>query len=277
MFVIPTSALFVLGSYTEFSVPRNLILSGGEGMSYLKLRITLNKGKRGIKLDKLEHIVEEMRRFLSSLGDDIELTEPTSWVGMEFVNSSLGFTSEYEYQVDTPKLARFNGAIIALAKSEFPSSLRPATSESFFNMAAMLDVDEIADVGVFNEDGTVMPFEISQRTATLARFIDVLPFRQTEGAVQGKIHSLYKESKPPHFVLRELSTGDLIKCLYEIDDYPAIVKALENKDQVLHVRGTVVTDTRERNIDHVSVKRILLAEQYGFADVEKFLRTGKAQ
>jgi hypothetical protein len=239
--------------------------------------MTLNKGKRGISLDKLEHIIEEMRRFLSSMGDDIELTEPTSWVAVDFKNSSLEFRSEYLHEVDTPKLARFNGAIITLAKSEFPPSLRASTSESFFNMAGMLDMSETADIAIFDEDGTPVPFEISQRTATLARFIDVLPFRQSEGAVQGKIHSLYKESKPPHFMLRELSSGNLIKCLYEVTEYPAIIKSLEDRDQVLHVRGTVVTDTRERNIDHVRVKQILLAEQYGFEDVEKFLRMGKTQ
>jgi hypothetical protein len=246
-------------------------------MSYLRIRITLNKGKRGIALDKLEHVIEEMRKFLVSAGDDMELTEPTAWAGVDFKNSSLEFTSEYQLPVDAIKLMRFNGAITSLARSEFPPSFRPATSEHFFEMANLLAPDETADMAIFNEDETPIPFEISRRTATLARFIDVLPYRQTLGSVQGKIHSLYKESKPPHFMLRELSTDNLIKCVYDIDDYPAIIKALEEKDQVLHVRGLVVTDTRERNIDHVSVKGILLAERYGFEDVVKFMRTGKTQ
>ncbi len=246
-------------------------------MSHLKLRITLNKGKRGISLGKLEHLVEELRKFLYSIGDDINLVGPTSWVGVDFKNSSLEFTSEYEHIVDTVKLTRFNGAIVTLARSEFPQSLRPSTSEHFFNMAGMLDSEETADIAVFNADDTPVLFEINRKTAKLARFIDVLPFRQTAGAIQGKIHSLYKESRPAHFVLRELSTDNLIKCVYESDDYPAIIKALQNKDQVIHVRGTVVTDTRERNIDHVTVKQILLAESYGFEDVESFLSVGKPQ
>jgi hypothetical protein len=246
-------------------------------MSYLKLRITLNKGKRGISLDKLEHIVEELRRFLSSVGDDIDLVEPASWVGVDFKNSSLEFTSEYVLPVDTIKLTRFNGAITTLARSEFPPSLRSSTSEHFFNIASMLDSNENADISVFSEDETPLVFEINRRTATLARFLDVAPFRQTVGAVQGKIHSLYKEAHPPYFMLRELSTENLIKCVYEVEDYPAIIKALENKDQVLHIRGTVVTDTRERNIDHLTVNQIVLADAYGFEDVDKFLRSGKTQ
>jgi hypothetical protein len=246
-------------------------------MSYLRLRMTLNKGKRGISLDKLENIVEELRKFLFSMGDDIDLVEPTSWAAVDFKNSSLEFTTEYQQQVDTVKLVRFNGAIVTLARSEFPQSLRASTSEHFFNVASMLDNDEIADVAVFNEDNAPVAFEITRRTATLARFIDVLPFRQTLGAVQGKIHSLYKESRPPHFMLRELSTENLIKCVYGVDDYPAIIKALENKDQVLHVRGIIVTDTRERNIEHLTVKKILLADSFGFEDVDKFLGLGKTQ
>ena len=246
-------------------------------MSHLRLRITLNKGKRGISLDKLEKFVQDMRQFLTSMGEDIDLTEPNAWEGVDFHNHSLEFTSEYPLPVDTPKLARFNGAIISLGRSEFPPSLRASTSEHFFDMAALLDVGELADMAVFGDDGNAIPFEISRRTATVARFIDVLPYRETSGAIQGRIHSLFKASQPPHFMLRELSTGNLVKCVYGADDYPAIVEALQNPDQVLHVRGTVVTRTRERSIDHVAVKHILLADSYGFDDVDKFLRQRTTQ
>jgi hypothetical protein len=247
-------------------------------MSYLRLRITLNKGKSGISLDKLEKVVEELRKFLVSVGDDMELTEPASWVGLDFHNGSLEFTSQYQQDVGPVKLDRFNGAIVMLAKSEFPPYFHPSTSEHFFDLANFLDVDETAELGVFDEDDKVVALEISRRTATLARFISVLPYRETIGSVQGKIHSLYKESKPhPHFMLRELSTDYLIKCQYRESDYPAIVRALEVKEQVLHIRGRIVTDTRGRCIHHVSVEEILLADPYGIEDVEKFLRGERTQ
>ena len=247
-------------------------------MANLKLGIELNKGKRGIALDKLEHIVEEMRKFLVSMGDDIELSDPASWVGVDFKNGSLGFVTEYLHPVPPLKLARFNNAIVALAKSEYPQSLRKATANQFFRLASVLDNDETADIAVFNESNAAVPLEISQKTAMLAQMLNVLPFRETLGSLQGKIHSLYKESKPsPYFTLRELSTGNLIKCHYGVDDYPAIVHALEIIDQVLHVRGLIITDTRGRCIDHVRVHQILLAESYGFEDVEKFLRLEKPQ
>lgn len=49
-------------------------------MANIRLKIELNRGKRGISLDKLEKVVLEMRRFLESMSDDIELAEPESWV-----------------------------------------------------------------------------------------------------------------------------------------------------------------------------------------------------
>ena len=192
-------------------------------MATLKLQIELNKGKRGISLNKLEKFVQEMRRFLESMGDDIELVEPASWVGVDFTNGSLRFASEYPDAVAPQKLAQFNDTIIALARSEFPQAVQRSTANKFFDLADMLEHSETADIAVFDEQDNPIPMQISQDTATVAQRITVLPFRETIGSVQGKIHSLFKESKPhPYFNLRELSTANLISCRYEIDVYPDI-------------------------------------------------------
>jgi hypothetical protein len=244
----------------------------------LRLKIELNKGKRGISLDKLEKVVQEMRRFLVSMSDDIELAEPTSWVAVDFMNGSLEFASEYTNPVASPKLTRFNDAIIALARSEFPQSVQRSTANQFFQLASTLEQDETADISVFGESNDQIPIQISQRTAILARMIKVLPFREAIGSIQGRIHSLYKESKPhPYFTLRELSTANLIKCEYENDVYPDIIRALGVIDQVIHVRGAVMSDTRGHSIHHVKVSQIMLADPYGFEDVEKFLGANRSQ
>ena len=241
-------------------------------MANLKLHIELNKGKRGISLDKLEKVVQEMRRFLESMSDDIELAEPDSWVGVDFTNGSMGFAGEYSHEVPSQKLTRFNDAIMTLAKSEFPQSIQRSTANKFFELAAMLERGETADISVFDEHRNPIPMQVSNMTETIARRIKELPFRESLGAIQGKIHSLYKESKPhPYFTLRELSTGDLIKCLYDVEMYSTIVRALGEIDQVLHVGGVIVTDTRGRSINHVKVREVILAEPYRYEDVERFL------
>jgi hypothetical protein len=246
-------------------------------MSHIKLRILLNKGQRGIALNKLERISEEIRKFVEELGEDIDLSDPSAWIGVDFINSSLGFTTEYSYEVDAAKLGRFNEAIGALARGQYLPSLRDSTSSQFFNFAKALDLEELVDLETFSEDGTPHKFEVSRKTAILAQSPQLPPFRESIGAVQGKIHSFHMASKPPFFNLRELSTGNLVKCLYPPEDYSAVLDALKIREQVIHVRGRIVTDTRERNIDHIRVTEILLAERYVYQDVEKFLNSGKTQ
>jgi len=242
-----------------------------EIMAHLKLKIELNKGKHGISLDKLEKVVQEMRRFLDSLGDDIELAEPKAWIGADFTNGSMGFASEYPFEVGPTKLVQFNETIIELARSDFPQSIQRSTANKFFQLAEILESEETAEIAVFDETNRPVSLQISQNTAVLARRIRVFPFRESLGSVQGKIHSLYKESKPhPYFTLRELSTSNLIRCQYEADVYPEIIRALSAIDQVIHVRGNIITDTRERSIDHVKVREIKLAEPFGYEDVERF-------
>ena len=241
-------------------------------MAHIKLKIEVNKGKHGVSLDKLEHIIQEMRRFLVSMGDDIELINPGEWVSADFTNGSLGFVTEYPYTVAPQKLQVFNDAIITLAKSEFPPSIRKSTANGFFEFAETLEQGEVAGLAIFDENNVPALMEISKETGTKARLIKALPYRRTQGAVQGKIHSLYKESKPdPFFYLRELSTGHLIKCVYVSKDYLDIVKALALAEQVMHVRGTVVYDTRAENIHHIDVQRIQLADSYDYEEVKKFL------
>lgn len=244
-------------------------------MSRLRLRLHFNKGREGIALDKLEHIVEELRKFLASLGDDIELMEPSGWVGTEFRNASMEWTSVYPYDVDPPKLDRFNAAMIALFNSEWPPSLDESTANQFYDLVTLLDAEQKADMAVFSDDGSPISFEVSEATAKAARHLEILPFRETIGAIQGTIHSLHNGSRPyPYFTLRELSTRHLVNCRYRPEDYPKVVDALEPDGQVIHVWGTVISNTRTRQIDHITVREIKISEPYGYEDVERFLKKG---
>lgn len=247
-------------------------------MSHLRLRVKLNKGKRGISLEKLEKIVAETRKFLVSIAEDLDIGDPSSWVGVDFRNGSLSFTNESHTTVNEVQAERFNESIIALARSEFPPMTREATAEQFFKVAASLDADERAKIGIFPVSSKPAKWlTISRGTAVLARPEQQLPYRQTIGSIQGTIHSLFKESRESFFYIRELSSEYLIKCFYGADDYPAIVRALQVRGQVLHVHGLVVTNTSTRSVKHVQVDRIVLADPFGFEDVERFINEGTTQ
>jgi hypothetical protein len=238
------------------------------------LRICFNKGREGVPLDKLEKIIDEMRRFLASASEDIELVEPNGWTGTEFKSGSIEFTSVYSNVVEPPKLSRFNDAMLALGRSEFPPSLDESTANQFFELASLLDAEEKADMAVFADDGSAISFDVSRATALAAQSLEILPFREALGAIQGTIHSLHNGSKPPYFTLRELSTRHLVNCFYRPEDYPGVIKALHAEGQVVHVKGTIITDTRRREIKHIRVKELILSEPYGYEDVERFLKKG---
>lgn len=247
-------------------------------MSYLRLRVKIQKDKRGVSLEKLEKIVSETRKFLVAIGEDLELGDPSTWVGVDFRNGSLSFTNESSSNANQSQLSRFNESVIALGRSEFPAATRESTANQFFKVAASLDVDEAVQFGVFPVDKPRPKWiTITRKTALLAEPQGLLPYRETLGSVQGTIHSLYKESREPFFYMRELSTESLVKCFYDPQDYALIVEALEIKTQVIHVRGVVMSNTQDKSIKHISVNNIVRAKTFDFEDVEKFLHASRPQ
>jgi hypothetical protein len=246
-------------------------------MRNLRLRVKLNKGRRGIPLDKLEKFVAEMRKFLIQIGDDLALPDPKQWVGVDFENGSLAFTNESSLQVSSERADHFNESVLALSRSEFPPFIQESTANQFFRVTSCLDSNETADIAVFDEQDQPEWVEISERTALLARKRNLLPFRVAQGAIQGVIHNVFVEAEKPYFTLRELSSQRLVKCFYKEDDYAAVWETLKRPGQILHVRGSVVTDTQKRNIDHISVSNIIPADTYSYTDVEKFLGGNRPQ
>ena len=127
-------------------------------MPTLKLKIEFNKGRPGIGLDRLENVVEAVRRFLSSLGEDIELADPTAWIGNDFKNGSIEFVTEYPRDVEVLKLTRFNSILLAMGRSERPPSVRDYTANQFFSLASILDTGVSAGMSVFSEDAGGVSF-----------------------------------------------------------------------------------------------------------------------
>jgi hypothetical protein len=246
-------------------------------MQNLRLRVKLNKGRRGVPLDKLEKFVAEMRKFLAQIGDDLAIPDSKEWVGVDFENSSLAFTNENLLPVSPEKAGRFNESVLALSRSEFPPFIQQSTANQFFRMASYFGPNDTADIAVFDERDTPLWVEISAKTAVLARQQNILPYRVAQGAIQGIIHNVFVEAEKPYFTLRELSSQKLVKCFYGQDDYAAVWETLKSPGQIVHVRGTIVTETQKRNIDHITVSNIIPAEPYSYADVERFLGGDRPQ
>ena len=88
--------------------------------------------------------------------------------------------------------------------------------------------------------------------------------------IQGIIHSLYKESSPPYFDARQLSTQDIVKCLYKQEDYRLVVNLLQRRDAVVIVSGLVEPRMRlDRKITEIRIERMRSTEPLSDAEFAK--------
>ncbi len=247
-------------------------------MATLRLRIEINKGRKGVPLDKLERVIRETRKFLSDMAEDLRVSEPEDWGGMDFRNGSLSYTAFNPSTVNPAVYSRFTEGVTELASNRTPSFIRPTTVTQFQEIVQPLVGDELLRLGLFPEDGKRMKW-LTVSKASLSPPLSLVQIeRESIGSIQGVIHSLFKESKPPYFHLRDLFSGQLVKCSFGEDDYEAIVEALRVPDRVVHVHGLFrETGGTERRITSIEVDRVILADSYTFADLTKFLDSGTVQ
>ena len=67
---------------------------GSVPMSELKIKLELNKGRKGVPIDRLAQVANEARKFFEMFAKDVELGDG-EWVAEEFTNGSLGFDNTF--------------------------------------------------------------------------------------------------------------------------------------------------------------------------------------
>lgn len=238
-------------------------------MARLRIRIEMNKGRVGIPLGKLSEVVAETKTFLRMLCQDVHIGDG-EWLGLEFENSSLKFNAEYAEEISEHRIVEFNEEFDDVRRGKPPARARYATRAQYAKIAAPLDPDEIVDFGLYRP-GIPAPelVSLSKRHAAVLLGDQQEPI-ESSASVQGKIHSLFLGSDEPHFMLRELSTGFLVKCTYDDDRYDEIKKALETREAILHVYGISTIDLSNRKIAKIHVQRIDVAEPMSVDEFDAF-------
>lgn len=242
-------------------------------MSDLRIPIILNKGRRGISLPKLARISYELQQFLSLLGEDLQIEMGEGWLGTDFSNGSLRFTAEKVNQVEERKARAFKEAFRHIAQRRPDARVRPSTVRQYAKIAEPMDIDEIVEFSLPKSD-TDENNEWCELTKQEALLIasDVQEIVRSHGGIQGVIHSVFFGASPPHFQLRELSTGDLIKCIYRSrKQYDELAAVLKQQNAVVHVYGTIKTDFVNRQIEELRVEQIELAEDFSKEDFNRFV------
>lgn len=241
-------------------------------MARLRVRVEMNKGRTGVPLEKLASIVAETERFFTMLGNDIRL-EGGEWIGLDFSNGSLNFDAEYTREVPESDVRIFNEEFDDVRRGKFPSRASVAARSQYYRIAEPLDRDEELYFGLYRP-GIPEPekFYLSQAEAT--RLILASPDQQQPvdgvGTIQGVIHSVFFGSDP-HFQVRELATGNLIRCNYTMDsEYEALIHALQSKHAVIHVYGDERINLVTRKVERITVHRLDVAETMSESEFDNF-------
>jgi hypothetical protein len=228
-------------------------------MSVVRIRIELNKGRVGMPFGKLARVCHETTKFLEMLSEDLELPLGDAWLAEEFENGSLMFDVRHGVEIDPVAAERARQAM-GMVFGETAEDLsvafkiRTETRRQFRKVTRVLDADEYMCIGVY-QGKELRPdnwFKVQRSDA--AELCEGIIDRGTYGEVQGVVNAFFKEAEPPYVRIRELSTGNLVKCYFRNSQYQAAVELLEDKEAVVFVEGWLKEDASSGVIREVRVE-----------------------
>ncbi|MCZ2173300.1 MAG: hypothetical protein LC110_02065 [Burkholderiales bacterium] len=247
-------------------------------MATLRVRFKLNPGRTGIALGKLSKQAESIELFLRALASDLgEDDAPSLWLAKDFKNGSVYNTAEYQAVVETDMAAKFNDAVHSLTKFQavsrvkLPEFVTPTTIDRFASLRQGLDADEELGIALFDvETGKLRRWayvdrlqleKIGQSIETDIRYI---------GAVMGRTHEWNKGAKEPYLIVRELNSGELIKCVYADEDYSKVARLFSDKSAIVIIEGSMTFNRITGKTEVTMATGFELAPEFSDQDYEKF-------
>jgi hypothetical protein len=237
------------------------------------LKLELNKGRRGIVLQKLARIVEETEKFLESFADDLNLNK-TDWLAEKFENGSLSWQNLYLGEAEPKQIA--NGkealAVILSPESDFETvssfGISQKTFLQFSKIASPLDVDEFIGVASMNGNGFISQ-ELSKKRALQIQNDVSRTFEEYAG-FQGTITALFKDNNS--FWLKDYLTNNRIVCEFAPSQYSEIWRYLEKRDVLVNVEGWYHVKDNESRLKITDISEL---PQYQEGDLEAFFGADK--
>lgn len=245
-------------------------------MALLKIRIELQRPRRGIEIPKLAKLAEETQKFLRSVAEDVGI-DPSQgiWVAQDFYEQGVGFDAEYQASdIDDPQVQAYEHVVdeivsIGPEKNYTIRGVRPQTLIQSARMAMLAGEDEVLRIGLYNGRPAVTwkPLEKARAAAIVEHYQDWIEYR---GMIQGIIHALYKEAQPPYFHIRDLASSELVKCVFQPSMYRDVYEALERKEAVVLVSGWIRTRRSDPTVRELKVERIKSTQPLSDAQLRAF-------
>jgi len=252
----------------------------------LRVRVELH-GNDGVSLHRLPQLLANIQQFLDMLAADTYAGEGSDWTGLNFHGAVLSYTAATVESVPDDKAADFYRAFRSIVKQKPDTRIRYATLAQYAQIAESLESTERVEFGLEQEEPeditvagsakvthtpAVEWLQLTKETAATATLSnEAQALVRAYGSVQGIVHSLFIGSRSRHFMLREMSTGDLVKCTYEQSQYQEIIQALMLENAVLHVFGITRTDIASSKFIDMNVDKIEISHRLTPGDLEKFI------
>lgn len=232
-------------------------------MSNLRLRLRFNPGRDGMPLDKVGEIAVQAEKFLRAFADGLGVdAKKGEWLAKRFENESVSYDAEFAHAVDS-SVTDAGREVLALLTGDDPIAacsrglIEYDVLSEFSKIGKSMDPDEVFYIGTYESDTAARPtwHPVKYRTTEdIRRFLET-PFI-TYGSVQGIMHNWAFGASPPFFHLREVTTGDLVKCVCSVEQYRAIHEVTTEPNSLLNVYGDIQWDRGDDTMVQITVERV---------------------
>jgi len=244
-------------------------------MARLRVRVRFNPGRIGSPLDKLGEFATQVEKFLRALGTDLGAdSKKGHWVAQNFGNESVSFDNELPGAPDGAiSLTR---DVLRTLTGDHPldacnkGMIGYGTVAEFARIGKVLDPDEKFIIGIY-ADGEASPAEwrdvTYEKTVEMRRLLDA-PL-VSYGSVQGTLHAWHPGASPPFLIIRELSSGALVHCVYAPELYDRVHAATKAPNTIIHAYGDVRWDRAIGAVIEMDIQNIEASEPLSPSEFEK--------
>jgi hypothetical protein len=244
-------------------------------MSKLHLRIKLNPGGIGARLDKLADVSSKADIFLRALAADVNLEmKKGELLALDFKNASIEFAIEYVGTAEERKVNHYNKTLKKITEYnpreiEQLEEIKPQTIKYYADIAESIEQDEKILFGIYENGSQEPAWQPLSKQISKQINESLLPI-EYEGGIQAIIHSIFIEIERPYFKARELSSETLITCYYKNAHYDEIIRILETPHAIVHLTGTIKASKITRKIEDIKIKTIARAPHMAKEELLKF-------
>lgn len=237
-------------------------------MSQLRLKISLNRGRKGIPLRKLANITDETQKFLGLFSNDINLGDG-EWIAENFRNGSVIFDMVFVGDVPEPSILQGQRALdhitdLATTADSLGFGLTKGTFHQFAKIALPLEEDDVVSLGIYNGRSHPKIRKLSKERA-LEIEKQIVQTKVQYSGFQGKISALIKGSNT--IWVTDLLNGHRVICRFQPNMYDQIIHLLKKREAIVNIEGWRKIKNDEERLEIQSIQE---AAEYQEGDIEKF-------